>query len=461
MISLNRSLEGYNLLHKGAKCFSELERNGIRIDVPYCEKAAKKLSCMQRRKQLEIESSKVGKAWKKAFGSKTNWGSNAQLSHVLFNILGHTPTVLTAKGAYSTAEDSLDSIEDPAVQAFAAMKRYEKAGSTYIKNFLKMQVDGIIHPFYNLHTVQTYRSSSDSPNFQNIPVRDPEIGVMIRRAIIARPGRRLVEPDWSGNEVRAAACFHQDPVMIEYIKDPTKDMHRDMAAQIFCLGSGQVTKRLRFFAKGSFVFPQFYGSWYLPCTKNLWGAVEEKLESGVSVKEHLTRFGIRKLGRCIEGERPLPGTFEKHIQDVENDFWNVRFQVYNKWKKEWYARYLKTGYIELPTGFKCTAHMEKNQAINYAVQGTAFHWLLWTIIRLSQELRRNKMETLLVGQVHDSIEADVPEKELNSFLQLCYNLAVNEIRDYWKWIVVPLDIEVKASEVDGNWFDSKTIPIPS
>src|SRR5690606_20675796 len=102
-------------------------------------------------------------------------------------------------------------------------------------------------------------NSSDSPNFQNLPIRNPKMAKIIRSAFIPRSDRHvLVEIDYSGIEVRVAACYHKDPVMIEYINDPTKDMHRDMAAQCYLAPPEQVSKQMRYCGKNMYVFPQFY-----------------------------------------------------------------------------------------------------------------------------------------------------------------------------------------------------------
>jgi DNA polymerase I len=453
-------VKGYKLLHEGALCFAEMEEHGIRVDVPYCEKTLKRLQCLKKREMKKLQESEIGAVWQKTYGEATNWGSNQQLAHVLFEQMGYKTEHFTAKGSYSTSEEALSEVSDPAVSSFARMKRYEKAGSTYIRNFLNLQTDGFLHPFFNLHLVQTYRSSCDSPNFQNIPARDPEISKMIRRAIIPRPGRRLVDLDISGAEVRAAACYHRDPRMIEYICDSTKDMHRDMAAQIYCLQPSEVTKKIRYMAKNKFVFPEFYGSYYLHCAKHLWEGVDLELDDGRSVRDVLKANGISCLGACRKEEKPVHGTFEHHLKQVEDDFWEDRFQQYAQWKEEWYAKYLQRGFILLRTGFVCRAHMQKNQAINYAIQGTAFHWLLRALIELNRQIKLRHMKTLLIGQIHDSIVADVPEQELNDFLELAHYVMCVWLRKIWKWIVVPLEIEAEASEVDGNWFEKKGVLIP-
>ena len=47
------------------------------------------------------------------------------------------------------------------------------------------------------------------------------------------------------------------------------DLRRD-ATKIFGIPAEQVTPALRRIAKSSFVFPQFYGSWYRQCAENIW-----------------------------------------------------------------------------------------------------------------------------------------------------------------------------------------------
>ena len=132
--------------------------------------------------------------------------------------------------------------------------------------FEREQVKGILHPQFNLHNVISYRSSSDSPNFQNMPKRDKEIMKIVRSAIYPRRGNMLMEVDFSGLEVSIAACYHKDPVMMKYLTSDHSDMHGDMAQQIFLIKDFNRDlpehKNLRQAAKNGFVFPQFYGDYY-------------------------------------------------------------------------------------------------------------------------------------------------------------------------------------------------------
>ena len=215
-------------------------------------------------------------------------------------------------------------------------------------------------------------------NFQNLPIRDPQMGKLIRRAFIPRDGNVLLEIDEAQVEVRVGACYHHDPRMIEYIEDTTKDMHRDMAAECFLLPEADLKKHakeykaIRGLAKGGFVFAEFYGDYYPGVAANLWGTAEkEKLarHDGTSIIDHLRAKGIRARGECTPGQEPRRGTFEAHIRDVEKRFWGQRFRGYAAWKKRWWEEYLKAGYFRMHTGFVCQGVYKRNEAVNYPIQG--------------------------------------------------------------------------------------------
>ncbi len=451
-----RSPESLGLLQQGAIALAEVESNGICIDTDYIERTVRR--CRRRVKRLtrQLDKTDVMKAWRRRFKSKTNTQSNVQLAEVLYDVMGFKPPEQETKGGQRpTNEKSLGMINDPFVQKYLEIKKLRKAINTNLLGLLREVVDGKLHCFFNLHTVQTYRSSSDAINFQNQPVRDEMIMNLVRTAFVPRKGRRLCEVDYSGIEVRIAACYHKDPRMIDYICDPSKDMHRDMAMECYKLPLAEVTKNIRYCGKNMFVFPQFYGDWYIDCARSLWDAMGKlhlTTTSGTPLRQHLMDMGIRRLGDLDPREKPQPGTFEAHIQQVERRFWKKRFPVYDKWKTKWFEQYKKRGYFETLTGFVCQGHMKRNEVINYPVQGSAFHCLLWSLIRIvRRELKRRKMKTLIVGQIHDSIVADVPDEEMDEYLALCQRVMVDELRKHWPWIIVPLEIEAEATAIDEPW----------
>src|SRR5690606_34369679 len=186
---------------------------------------------------------------------------------------------------------------------------------------------GFLHPFFNLHLVETFRSSSDTPNFQNIPTRNKVQAKLIRQAFIPRDGHVLVEIDYGAQEFRIAAAFWKDPGMVAYASDPSLDIHRDMAAECYGLDVDQITKPCRAVGKNSFVFPTLYGSYYGSTAHDLWTKIERmglKTKDGVDLHDHLQSIGISGLGDRSQLKDPPRGSYYRFIKDVEDNF-NRRF----------------------------------------------------------------------------------------------------------------------------------------
>ena len=120
-----------------------------------------------------------------------------------------------------------------------------------------------------------------------------------------------------------------------------------------------------------------------------------------------------------------------------------------------WSEYLQKGYVELKTGFRCTAKMRRNDLINYPIQGSAFHVLLWSLIQIHKYMIENKFESFIVGQVHDSIIFDVEPDEILDLKKIIRQISCIDIRKHWDWIIVPLNIEAEITEINCGW-DTKS-----
>jgi DNA polymerase I len=460
----------YRLMHDGILTLSEVEQNGICIDVEYCNQQQVLLTRRIERLKEQISQIPEVQAWRREKGTVFNPNSDKQLKEMLFERMGLVPVKMKkgdGKGSKDSSEDSLarasadiealDPFREtvPLVDYLLKNRKFLKARDTYIANLIRETVDGLLHPIFNLHTVITYRSSSSNPNFQNIPTRDPDIKKIIRRAFRARPGHMFGGIDISGAEVRVSACYNKDPKLLQYINDPTTDMHRDVAIDSYMLdGPGDVTKDTRSMAKNKFTFPQFYGDFYGNCAKGLWESIDRynlrTKKTDISLKEHLRLKGIATYEQ-----------FEMHIQNVEDIFWNQRFKVYTDWKRKWYREYERNGYFDLLTGFRCTGVMNRKDCINYPVQGAAFHVLLFSLIKLNAWMKKQKgMRSLLVGQIHDEIVGDFHKDEIDDILAKVYDIMCREVPSEWKWLqVVPMSVDASFSPPDSTWYDKKDYPI--
>lgn len=453
--------EALELFKDGMIALSAIEEAGVRIDVPYLtrtiDKAEKDLAVMREALRSDRE---VYPLLRKRFGDRLNLDSRPQLAEIVFNVLNYPCKERTATGKPKADETAFEDVNLPYVRSFIGIQKLDKLLGTYLYG-IRNELDpfGYAHCNYNLHLAISYRSSCDNFNFQNLPVRDPERAETVRRCFIPRDDHRIVEIDFTGIEVRVAACYHKDPNMISYIKDPTKDMHRDMAAQLYCIDQASAKlKPNRHAAKNSFVFAQFYGDYYIHCAAGLWVRLDREnlvTADGTPIRKILERKGIVELGDQDPSERPRPGTFELHVKEVEEDFWGRRFREYGRWRKEWWQKYQERGYFDSLTGFRYQGVMARNDVINYAVQGSAFHCCLWSVIKLQKFIERRGLRTRIVGQIHDSIILDVHESEVELIVRTARKIMTENLPKVWDWIIVPLDVEVEAAPPGASWLEKK------
>lgn len=448
----------YKLLHDGSLALAEVEANGIRIDVDYLKRTQAKVDGKIAALTQSLRDDSVWATWRRAFGQKAKLTSRPQLAKVLYGELGIPCEVRTATGKPSTDEEVLGKVDHPFVRKYFRLAHFSKLRSTYITALLRETVDGFLHPFFHLHTVTSFRGSSADPNFQNLPIRDPYIGGLLRRAFVPREsGWSLVETDYGAMEFKIAACVWADEAMLAYASDPAKDVHRDFTSEIFGIPTDEVSKPARHLGKNQFVFPVLYGSWWKSCAEHIWGALDGGLRTQKSdrmLSLVLKDQGITRLKpEGMEGYYdPVPGTFEHQVYLAEKKFLEV-CPVFAAGKDRLYADYCKRGYFQLHTGFVCQGICTKNFVLNARVQGPAFHCLLWSLIRLVKELRRREMRAKVVGQIHDCVLADVPDEEIEDYLELVERIMTKDIREHWSWIKCPLSVEPDVAS--DNWHSKK------
>lgn len=461
--------EAYRLFHNGILTLSDVQLNGIRVDVEYLSAMYEMLEteCITKENALWCLPELI--AWKKKYGKNTNVNSSRQLAAILLETIGPEKLQVTLKGNYSVNNEVLEQINTPLTRLILEIRSLKKARDTYVSSLLEEQVDGLIRPSFSLHFVSTYRGSCSNPNFQNLPAHDPVYGPMIRKAVFPLlPEHQIGEVDYSGLEVRVACCYHKDPEMQKYIEDQTKDMHRDTACKCFMLKPEQITKEIRFVGKNKFVFPEFYGAYWKTIAPAMWRAAKEiMLPDGMPLLDHLRVKGITTLGELEDFKKngkvySRPKTddcFYSHIQRIEVWFWIKKFKTYAAWRKKWHDRYMEKKSFRFLSGFRCTGEMRRNEVINFPVQGTAFHCLLWSLIQLHQWLEVNEMETKIIGTVHDSIVFSFHPDEVQTVLKKVQKVMCEDVRCHWPWIIVPLAVEAEIAPPGKSWAEMEPIKI--
>jgi len=279
----------------------------------------------------------------------------------------------------------------------------------YITGFTTLsKQDGYLHPWFNLGQVRTYRSSSNDPNFQNIPVRIPAMA-RLRTCLIPRFDTFL-EFDFSGAEVRSIAMSSGDKNLIADVKNEV-DFHRLFASKLYEIPEEEIDKQQRYKGKNGFVFPEFYGSF--------WGTIA----------------------------RNYPEWKEDTVRETEEALWK-RYSDVRKWQLRNQSEYERTGELKYLSGFSTKfgrqGLLSRNNICNDGVQGVAFHRLIRVLLDVEMEMRHEKMRSILVGQVHDSGVIDCVKEELPEIVDIIEEIVE---RPAWGWdSVVPWAAEIKIGK---------------
>ena len=230
-------LDLYNNERQVLRILYKMEQNGLKVDVPYLQELAL---------TYELKATEQMKAVWKIAGEEFDVNSNDQLSRVLFTKLGIPCPIFTAKGNQSTAEEALNLIDHPIVEA---LKKYRETAhdlSTSIKSPLELvDKNGYLHSDYSINRAKTGRFSCSRPNNQNVK-KDPAI----KRAYIVEPDEEAWLFDQSQIEMVGFAQYSKDVKMLKALENNV-DLHAMTAATVYEKPIENVTKQERAIGKGT------------------------------------------------------------------------------------------------------------------------------------------------------------------------------------------------------------------
>lgn len=457
-------MEGaFRFFMEGMDALARVQSEGLPIDLERADRLRGELDGKYAEAEAKVMRSEHVKEWERRNpGEKFNAASSQKLAQVLYDVCQLKPP----GGIKNTKEDTLEKLGTPLCHDVLEMRHWAKIRDTFLASYVREAVfdkekgTHLIRPFFNLSTgsesenksndkskagPRTYRSSADSPNFQNIPKRDKEMKKMLRNLFVAPPGFRYMEMDYKSLEVMVSASYHHDPQMIHYLQNPDSDMHRDTACDMYIRKPEILTKDERSSIKSGYVFASFYGANYKSCAERMWADMPK------GTKDHLRDdCGIRTYAQ-----------WEAHVKKADDIFWNKRFRVYNEWRQKEWERYQRFGYVESYTGFRCRGPMGYTEATNRCIQGSAFHILLralaWDVADINAAVERDGMQSRIIGQIHDAIIGLVREGEENALASIVYENGVRRVSRVFDWICVPLVIEAEMSPVGGTWADMRDV----
>jgi DNA polymerase-1 len=272
---------------------------------------------------------------------------------------------------------------------------------------------GRVHTTYSQATAVTGRLASADPNLQNIPVRTAE-GRRIREAFIAPRGHVIVSADYSQIELRIMAHLSGDPALVKAFRDGA-DIHKATAAEVFGVALDQVTTEQRRYIK-AVNFGLIYGM-------SAFGLAQQLGIERAAASQFIERYFQRYPG--VAAYMQTTREFAREHGYVETVF----------------GRRLWLSDIKAGGGPRRAA--AERAAINAPMQGTAADLVKLAMIAVRDRLRRDRLATKLLLQVHDELVLEVPEQELSRIER-----ALEEEMTGVAQLSVPLVVDVGAGP---NW----------
>lgn len=440
-------VDGVKFLTNTARAFSIMEENGVKLDSDLMATFTTEIEGKLKDATDIFKKTDLYAKWVNRFGAATALTSDDQLRKLLFDDIGLTPLHFTDNGKPSVDEDSLTDMTLDGLDSFIEVKKFNKIVGTYYAQFKRELSDyGLIHCEMRLNTARSFRSSCTNPNLQNISNRDKDYARYTRSLFLPHEnGWQIVEADLKGCEVCGAACHTKDKNLITYVSNPKLDMHRDVGVHLCKCDKALISKDLRSILK-MYTFGSFFGSYWKNTAPILWKQFmihHPKLTDGTPIFDHLASNGVSNLD-----------SFLGVTQDADDYFWNEQFAGFKNWKEAQWDLYLSQGYIDTFTGFRRIGPLSRNQAINTPIQCDSGHLNMWLCQYILAQVKRNGLRVRLFLQIHDSVLAVVHPDDLDAYCNL-YHTGIARLRELWKWIIVPLEIEFEVSPVGKSWFEKK------
>jgi DNA polymerase-1 len=388
----------YELEMATRRIVTQMELNGARVDLEYSQK-----------KLDELTSYTEGvKSWaKEAYG--TSITSNVQLVKT-FESLGAVITEFTPSGQKSMTKEQIEKLlrdgnDEVKTLADAVLKqrKADKLASSYFSNFLKDNMDGIVHPSVRTLGARTGRMSITEPALQTLPAGD----ATVRRAFIPREeGNVIITSDLDQVEFRLTASFSGDESLIKLFHEADAtggDVFTSIMRQVYQNDALTKDDPRRKLIKGV-----VYGK--------LYGAGVDKMALTAGVQTEVMRGVVDGFDRNYPGVREL----QKNIESVGTQ----RLQLEGQ------------GYVNTRMGRRLPCDDDRVYSLtNYLIQASAAEVFKQNLVKLDQA----DLTDYLIVPVHDEIVLEAPRAEATEVMELVQECMTT--RDGW---AVPLTAGVSG-----------------
>ena len=393
------------------KVLFEMEECGVAV-------SSETLSDLTKRYEKRVEDYK-NKIFEEC-GCSFNLNSPMQLGDVLYNKLGIKEVKKKKSDKYTTSAEVLEKLQDnyPVISDILKYRMYQKLYSTYLEGIRPLiKKDNIVHTTYNQNVTATGRLSSANPNLQNIPIRENE-GKELRKIFVPRQGNIFIDADYSQIELRLLAHFSGCKELIEAYNH-NKDIHAVTASQVFGVSLDDVTEKMRRAAK-AVNFGIIYGISEFGLAKNLNISVS-------TAREYIEKY------------------FATYSEVKEYMNKNVAFAKENGYVSTLTGR--KRFIPEVKSSNFALRQFGERAAMNMPLQGSSADIIKIAMINVSNALKKEKLNTKLILQVHDELVLDSPKEEQEQASAILKYEMENAVQ-----LKVPLTVDVHSGE---NWYEAK------
>lgn len=390
---------------------ARMEQNGIICDKNILDK---------QKEELDQNLTEIAKIIYNLTGEEFNISSPKQLGEVLFEHLNLPyPKKKLASKSYSTDVNILEKLIDvhPVIEYILKYRNLSKLSSTYLEGLANyIRPDHKIHTIYKQALTRTGRLSSVDPNLQNIPTKT-DLGKRVRKAFLPETDLFL-SVDYSQIELRILAHISGSKELIDaFIHD--KDIHTEVASDIFEVEPEEVTKEMRKAAK-AVVFGIVYGI------------------SGFGLGENL-QIKPKDAKKYIDKFYELYPGVKKYMDDVISEahlYGSVR-TLYNR--KRVIDELSNKNYIIRQSGERI--------AMNTPIQGTSADIIKMAMIKIDKEMQDAHFKSKMLLQVHDELIFDVVKEEQEALTNLVKEIMEN---------IVKLDVPLKVGiDFGTDWYEAK------
>ena len=408
---------------------SQMEMNGITIDIPYLDKLSKEL-----KSTLEDIESKVYELAEESF----NLSSPKQLGEILFEKLNlDKKKSRKTKTGWSTDAVVLERLVDEheIIQHLIKHRTLSKLLSTYIDALPNLinEKTGRVHTNFNQAATATGRLSSSNPNLQNIPVRT-EFSRRIRKAFLPEKNWKLLSADYSQIELRILAHLADEEILINAFHKNV-DIHSLTARLIF--EKEEISSDERRVGK-TINFGVIYGMGIKKFARSTGVSTPEAKEFLIKYKERYSKiFKFLELQERLA----LSKGYVKTIFGRKREF---------KFDKNGLGRLIGKDPYEIDLQAARRAGMEAQSlraAANAPIQGSSADIIKIAMVQLNKKFIEMNVPAKMLLQVHDELLFEVEPDSL----EITTKLVKKTMEDCVK-LNVPLLVDIGIGD---NWMETK------